>query len=282
LAILLERDLDPARKTAHLTTEMKTENRICKRAFTLIELLVVIAIIAILASLLLPALAQAKARAKRMLCLNDEHQQIIALEIYANDFKDNFPLNAGGYWAWDMPVYASQLLTNNGASQATWYDPGTQPRFTDQDNQALWDFEPGYRVVGYALTLPGTASYADNGAWLFSTNINAKLSSSMVTGENGLSYPIHTATRALVACANMNQIGDSTSPIIEKTYTGEGGWTDVDGGYPKHHISAHMNGGVPLGGNVGMLDGHVNWVPFTLMLPRCGVGGQGGQPYYYY
>ena len=31
-----------------------------------------------------------------------------------------------------------------------------------------------------------------------------------------------------------------------------------------------MNGPVPLGGNVGMLDGHVNWVSFTVMLPRCG------------
>ncbi len=260
---------------------MKTGNRNSERGFTLIELLVVIAIIAILASLLLPALAQAKARAKRMLCLNDIHQQGIALVVYANDYKDNFPDNAGGDWAWDMPVGVSQILTNNGATQNVWYDPGTQPTFTDQDNQALWDYSAGYRVVGYALTLPGTASYTDDGLWLFSTNINAKYSSSTVS-DNGNSYPINVATRAMVACANMNQLGLSTSPVIESSYTGNGGWTDVDGGYVKHHTSAHMKGPVPLGGNVGMVDGHVNWVPFSQMLPRCGSGGIGGPPYFYY
>lgn len=59
-----------------------------KRGFTLIELLVVIAIIAILAALLLPALARAKATAKRIACVNNVRQISFALNLYANDHGD--------------------------------------------------------------------------------------------------------------------------------------------------------------------------------------------------
>jgi len=77
-----------------------------RKAFTLIELLVVIAIIALLLSILMPSLKQAKELAARTLCSSQVRSLTLAVNMYASENNETFPLTGGipaGGGRWSAP-----------------------------------------------------------------------------------------------------------------------------------------------------------------------------------
>lgn len=132
-----------------------------RRAFTLIELLVVIAIIAILASLILPALAAAKLKAKNTQCQNNLKQMALGLRNWANDNENLFP--------WRVPLQdrgsldAPDWTDNFRACTNEFYTPVFLTCPTDQEKKATMDWRilNGERNISYFAGLNALESKGD-------------------------------------------------------------------------------------------------------------------------
>ena len=255
---------------------MKTNATNCarcpKRGFTLIELLVVIAIIAILASMLLPALAKAKAKANEAKCKNNIKQLVLSHKLYVDDARGMF--NQYDYnviWLKQLSAYSTGKSDRELVRMCatTTYDAKSSPKNTQRssfgtvDCAWYWGADNTTNLGGYALNgwLYTGVTYMD-GMDLGATNFFGK--------ESGVARPSETP----VVCDSIwvDAWPKVTDGPPHDLYTGNaselGNPNSVTGGMGRICIARHGSVGriprnrsvtdaLPGAIDIGFFDGHV-------------------------
>jgi hypothetical protein len=225
-----------------------------RRAFTRTDLLALLALISLLGALVLPIAAKPAQRTLIAQCSANLKQFATAAQLYAAENENRLPTGRAGSWPWDIPRAAADSLESLALGREKLYCPSVRADIEIRTLDAWWNFAgSSFAVIGYAHTF-------STGTSVVETNLNTSIlpSAIRVTSSSFLPPP-SPSNRALLADATLSS-GNDTQIRTNNTYV-------IEGGLGRHR-PAHMEGMLPSGGNVAMLDGRVVWRAFDEMQPR--------------
>lgn len=226
------------------------------RAFTLVELLVVIAIIAILAALLLPALNQARQKAKRTYCQSNLRQLGVALAMYGDEHGRYPPCSKSARLGTFVSLWNAALLPLVGNNAGVFNCPSHPDFFR-------WTTDPSTLGYNFPTNIQGIRPFS------YAINQNGAAAGGLGLGTSQIVPDVLSRKPSeIVSPVNMIAIGDDTAATTNRPLDGwwKGqGWGTFTFTYTRlQPVRPPVVGNVHSdGANMVFLDGHVEWARWT-------------------